>query len=114
MVVDEYWRAKAKHGEMTMDGVMLGKATANTVLRLACLMEEVGEVARALTYDNEKETDEAAAAHLIEELVQVANVAVTWASYLQAGMEGPCPCPSHRSLSAPCICDCDHNDRGGK
>jgi hypothetical protein len=72
-VVDEYLRAKAKHGDMTLDG-----PTATDVHRLAALIEEVGEVGRAMTYDQDH------AGPLADELVQVANVAITWASYLRS------------------------------
>lgn len=69
----EYTRAKNKHGEYTLDGELISDQQ-----RLAALMEEVGEVARALTYDQDH------AEELIKELVQVANVALTWASYLRS------------------------------
>lgn len=71
-VIAEYDRAKGKHGEHTLDG-----ALATDLTRLAALVEEVGEVAEAMTYD----AGERAAA-LKKELVQVANVALTWASTL--------------------------------
>jgi ABC-type hemin transport system ATPase subunit len=70
-VVAEYARAKAKHGEMTLDG-----PAASDVLRLAALVEEVGEVGTALSYDR------GSTANLYAELVQVANVAITWAAHL--------------------------------
>jgi hypothetical protein len=77
-LIAEYDRAKVKHGEHTLDGSL-----SNDLLRLAALVEEVGEVARWLTYDH---TDEMASANrrrkMREELVQVATVATTWASIL--------------------------------
>jgi hypothetical protein len=80
-LVAEYDRAKAKHGENTLDG-----ALSNDLMRLAALVEEVGEVAHELTYDAAGfalATDEAARVkRLRTELVQVANVAITWASIL--------------------------------
>lgn len=45
-------------------------------LRMAVLAEEVGEVASAL---QEERVD-----HLIEELIQVAAVAIRWIEYLEA------------------------------
>lgn len=45
-------------------------------LKLAALVEEVGEVARHLTYDGSCGDD---ATKLVLELIQVANVALTWA-----------------------------------
>jgi NTP pyrophosphatase (non-canonical NTP hydrolase) len=75
-VTAEYDRAKAKHGENTLDG-----PRSNDLLRLAALVEEVGEVAHELTYDQEGNPEERAA-RLRAELIDVANVAVTWASIL--------------------------------
>lgn len=84
-VVAEYWRAKVKHGDMTMDGPMTGTAS-DDMLRLACLMEEVGEVAHELTYDSQPEGVEGGAAgRLFKELIQVGNLALTWASALVPG-----------------------------
>lgn len=71
-VVTEYHRAKAKHGEFTLDGPAI-----SDLQRLAALTEETGEVARALTYDKDH------ASELFKELIQVANVALTWASLLR-------------------------------
>lgn len=67
----EYERAKAKHGEHTLDGKL-----CDDMNRLASLTEEVGEVGRCLTYDQDHAKD------LKKELIQVANVALTWASIL--------------------------------
>lgn len=49
-----------------------------TLQKLAALMEEVGEVARALTYDGDEGKE-----HLVKELIQVANVALTWVEALE-------------------------------
>jgi KaiC/GvpD/RAD55 family RecA-like ATPase len=86
-VIREYDRAKVKHGDNTLDG-----SQSNDVLRLAALVEEVGEAARELTYDrvdisvatvtNNELTLENAQQRLKKELIQVANVALTWASIL--------------------------------
>lgn len=73
----EYVAAKLKHGERTLDG-----ALADDVLRLSALGEEFGEVCEALTYDKRSDDAAAHAHHLRAELVQVANVALTWASIL--------------------------------
>ena len=70
-VAAEYVRAKQKHGDMTLDG-----ARCTDLNRLAALVEEVGETARAMTYDKDHAGD------LRKELIQVANVALTWASIL--------------------------------
>ena len=88
MLVNEYWRAKDKHGEMTMDGTMTGNPAEDTLLRLAALAEEFGEVAQELTYD--KGTPGA----LVKELIQVANVAATWGSYL-VKLDGDSPVETH-------------------
>lgn len=70
----EYRRARAKHGAYTLDGGEIDDRQ-----RLAALVEEVGEAAAELTYDH---ADLAADARLRRELIQVANVALTWASLL--------------------------------
>jgi hypothetical protein len=76
-VRDEYLRAKVKHGEHTLDGSL-----SNDLLRLAALTEEVGEVASLLTYDGSVGSDLEVAKSLRAELIQVASVALTWASIL--------------------------------
>jgi len=48
--------------------------------KLAALVEEVGEVGRAMTYDGNEGRD-----HLVIELIQVANVALTWVESLEGG-----------------------------
>lgn len=87
-VIREYWSAKDKHGEMTLDGPGM-----TDLLRLAALMEEVGEASELFTYDKDAVAQEGGVlvkgqrvpwAHaLMKELIQVANVAVTWDSYLR-------------------------------
>lgn len=73
-VIREANRAHDKHKDA--GGSLLDPAL--TVLqRLAALTEECGEVARALTYDNAEDTH-----HLMTELIQVANVALTWYEFL--------------------------------
>lgn len=86
-VMAEYDRAKVKHGENTLDGSL-----SNDLLRLAALVEEVGEVAHELTYDRvnvlittvhgDESVTQDAKQRLKKELVQVAAVACTWASIL--------------------------------
>lgn len=79
-VEKEYWRAQDKHGEFTLDGSMSGGellSAENQLLRLGALMEEVGEVAEHFTYDKLNKED------LYKELIQVANVALTWATILR-------------------------------
>jgi hypothetical protein len=67
----EHHRARAKHGEHSLDGSLM-----DDTRRLAALMEEVGEAAGELTYDKDSDV------RLRVELIQVANVAVTWATIL--------------------------------
>ncbi len=71
-VLAEYRSAKAKHGDMTLDGVGI-----DDLKRLTALMEEVGEVAETFSYDHKRQPHD-----LRKELIQVANVALTWASIL--------------------------------
>lgn len=63
----EYDRAHKKHNGLTPYHKSLNDST-----RLIVLTEEIGEVARALTYD-EGDPD-----NLVEELVQVATMALAW------------------------------------
>jgi hypothetical protein len=90
LVLAEYTRVKQKHGEHTLDG-----ALSNDLLRLAALVEEVGEAAHELTYDRAHVYTHVKAMdgtgeivtlsrdeRLQKELIQVANVALTWASIL--------------------------------
>ncbi|HUK72221.1 MAG TPA: hypothetical protein VLW50_26215 [Streptosporangiaceae bacterium] len=73
----EATRAHIKHGEHSMLGTAYSSGE-----RLAILMEEVGEVAHELTYDQggagEGRRDE-----LVKELIQVAAMAATWIEYLE-------------------------------
>jgi NTP pyrophosphatase (non-canonical NTP hydrolase) len=98
-VLAESMKAEAKHGfEKTLRNPDLSVA-----LKLAALMEEVGEVAEMLTYDKGPETyiapqyradpspDEIEAAlanwrdDFVKELIQVANVALAWAESVGKG-----------------------------
>ena len=69
-VESEYVRAHIKHKGWTPKNVRMSDGE-----RLAILMEEVGEVARAITYDNGDPKK------LGEELIQVATMAAAWAEY---------------------------------
>lgn len=73
-LIREAERAHLKHKD---HGGSLLDPGMPTLERLAALVEETGEVARALTYDNRKGID-----HLMTELIQVANVAATWHEFL--------------------------------
>jgi len=78
-VLDEYDFAKMKHGENTLDGEL-----SNDLLRLAALVEECGEVAELMTYDKNQDVHgvEDHQKRLKRELLQVANMSLTWASIL--------------------------------
>jgi NTP pyrophosphatase (non-canonical NTP hydrolase) len=65
--------ATVKHGERTV----LSR-TMSEYEKLVILVEEVGEVARAMTYDNGSHDQ------LLRELLQVACVAAGWAQALDA------------------------------
>lgn len=67
-------RAQVKHG----DKGMLNPAMPNDE-RLATLVEEVGEVAELLTYDKRQAAGDQWKDMLVSELIQVANVALSWA-----------------------------------
>jgi len=77
-------RAHLKHGEHSMLGTHYSSGD-----RLAILVEEVGEVAHELTYDQggpgvgEGRRDE-----LVKELIQVAAMAASWVEYLAGGAAG--------------------------
>jgi len=103
-ILAEAMRAEAKHGGMTLRNPAL-----SVELKLAALMEEVGEVAQLLTYDKRPanpmvkgvyygthdEYEKAVAgyqvamdvwrANLVSELIQVANVAAAWAESVDHG-----------------------------
>ena len=94
-VLEEFWRAKDKHGEKTMDG-----PGYTSEQRLAILVEEGGEVSEevanaalqaiigrvghALTYD-QPGVEGGHLGRLHKELIQTAAMAVTWASTLMPG-----------------------------
>ena len=63
----EATRAHLKHGEQYSSGE-----------RLAILVEEVGEVAHELTYDQSGDRDK-----LVRELIQVAAMAASWVEFLE-------------------------------
>ncbi len=71
----EATRAHLKHGEHSMLGPHYSSGD-----RLAILMEEVGEVAHELTYDQDGDRDK-----LVKELIQVAAMAATWIEHLEGG-----------------------------
>ena len=99
-VVSEYSSAKEKHGEFTLDGNMSGGnvfSSANDLLRLSALMEEVGEVAQLFTYDKKRINKNV----LRRELIQVANVAITWASILRGPNEPPLIPESEAAFGLP-------------
>lgn len=66
-------RAHNKHGKNS-----LVNPNMHWSLKLAALMEEVGEVAHELTYDiNDSKSD------LVKELIQVAGLAAAWVESLE-------------------------------
>jgi hypothetical protein len=69
----EATRAHLKHGDHSMLGACYTSGD-----RLAILMEEVGEVAHELTYDQSGDRDK-----LVKELTQVAAMAATWVEFLE-------------------------------
>lgn len=66
----EYTRAHVKHSGHTPKSPRMSDGE-----RLTVLVEEIGEVARAITYDN------ADPENLCKELIQVAAMAAAWAEY---------------------------------
>ena len=77
LALAEYRRAAKKHPGMTFE--CDGHTDAS---RLFALMEEIGEVAACLTYDNTDSTGHNS--DLAEEAVQVIGLALTWATrYLE-------------------------------
>ncbi len=72
-------RAHVKHGDQS-----LLNPSMPAVLKLAALVEECGEVGRALTYDNGGDRD-----HLVKELIQVASVALSWVESLEGDAVPP-------------------------
>lgn len=71
LIDNEFAAAHAKHAGKTPRSWRVGDATS-----LVVLVEEVGEVARAMTYDEGNADDLAA------ELIQVATMAAAWAERL--------------------------------
>lgn len=71
--IDEYLRAAEKRPGMTLECEGHTDAT-----RLYALVEEIGEVAAALTYDNDVETGHNA--QLEDEAIQVVALALAWAT----------------------------------
>lgn len=73
----EATRAHLRHRQQSM----LGPHRTNGD-RLAILVEEVGEVARELTYDHGG--PHGRRAELVKELIQVAAMAASWVEYLES------------------------------
>lgn len=81
LALEEYSRATRKHPGMTLECDGHAEAT-----RLFALVEEIGEVAACLTYDNEAETGHGS--DLESEVIQVIALALAWATrYLDDGRE---------------------------
>jgi hypothetical protein len=75
----EATRAHLRHG----DHSMLGKHYTSGD-RLAILVEEVGEVAHELTYDQGgPAVGEGRREELVKELIQVAAMAATWVEFIE-------------------------------
>jgi hypothetical protein len=81
LALEEYIRATRKHPGMTLECDGHTDAT-----RLFALVEEIGEVAACLTYDNNAETGHNS--DLESEVIQVIALALAWATrYLDDGEE---------------------------
>lgn len=79
LALEEYSRAAEKHPGMTLECDGHTEAT-----RLFALVEEIGEVAACLTYDNDAETGHNS--DLESEVIQVIALALAWATrYLEDG-----------------------------
>lgn len=79
LALEEYIRATTKHPGMTLE---CDGHTDST--RLFALVEEIGEVAACLTYDNDAETGHNS--DLESEAIQVVALALAWATrYLEDG-----------------------------
>lgn len=79
LALEEYIRATRKHPGMTLECDGHTEAT-----RLFALVEEIGEVAACLTYDNDAETGHNS--DLESEVIQVIALALAWATrYLEDG-----------------------------
>jgi hypothetical protein len=73
LALEEYLRASKKHPGMTLECDGLTDDT-----RLFALVEEIGEVAACLTYDNDAETGHGS--DLESEVIQVIALALAWAT----------------------------------
>lgn len=73
LALEEYSRATTKHPGMTLECDGHSEAT-----RLFALVEEIGEVAACLTYDNDAETGHGS--DLESEVIQVIALALAWAT----------------------------------
>ena len=73
LALEEYSRAAKKHPGMTLECDGHTEAT-----RLFALVEEIGEVAACLTYDNDAETGHGS--DLESEVIQVVALALAWAT----------------------------------
>nr|DAT42661.1 MAG TPA: hypothetical protein [Caudoviricetes sp.] len=73
LALEEYSRAARKHPGMTLECDGHTDAT-----RLFALVEEIGEVAACLTYDNDAETGHGS--DLESEVIQVIALALAWAT----------------------------------
>jgi hypothetical protein len=81
LALEEYSRAAQKHPGMTLECDGHTEAT-----RLFALVEEIGEVAACLTYDNDAETGHNS--DLESEVIQVIALALAWATrYLEGRWE---------------------------
>ena len=78
--LEEYSRAARKHPGMTLECDGHTDAT-----RLFALVEEIGEVAACLTYDNDAETGHGS--ELESEVIQVIALALAWATRYPEGGE---------------------------
>lgn len=79
LALEEYSRAARKHLGMTLECDGHTDAT-----RLFAIVEEIGEVAACLTYDNDAETGHNS--DLESEVIQVIALALAWATrYLEDG-----------------------------
>jgi len=79
LALEEYSRSAKKHPGMTLECDGHTEAT-----RLFALVEEIGEVAACLAYDNDAETGHGS--DLESEVIQVVALALAWATrYLEDG-----------------------------
>jgi hypothetical protein len=75
----EALRAHLKHGHRSLLNPHMPD-----LFKLAALVEECGEVGRALTYDGDDGRD-----HLVKELIQVASVALSWVESIEGDAVPP-------------------------